>query len=62
MIMPGSMQTMSGYFKENKFAEGLISGIKMAGEKLKAHFPYKKDDINELPDDISFGQDGFDTI
>jgi uncharacterized membrane protein len=55
-------ETMSGYFEENKFAEGLISGIKMAGEKLKTHFPYKKDDINELPDDISFGQDGYDSI
>lgn len=49
--------TMSDYFKENKFAEGLITGIKMAGEKLKSHFPYKQDDINELPDDISFGKE-----
>ncbi len=55
-------ETMSGYFKENKFTEGLISGIKMAGEKLKTHFPYKKDDINELSDDISFGQNGYDPI
>ena len=49
--------TMSDYFKENKFAEGLITGIKMAGEQLKSHFPYKQDDINELPDDISFGKE-----
>ena len=55
-------ETMSEHFKENKFAEGLITGIRMAGEKLKAHFPYKKDDINELPDDISFGQNGYDII
>jgi uncharacterized membrane protein len=55
-------ENMSDYFKENKFTEGLISGIKMAGEKLKAHFPYKKDDVNELPDDISFGQNGYDVI
>jgi len=55
-------ETVSGYFKENKFAEGLIAGIKMAGEKLKTHFPYRKDDINELPDDISFGQNGYDAI
>ncbi len=66
-VTPGNFwenikETMSGYFKENKFAEGLIKGIKMAGEKLKAHFPYKEDDINELPDDISFGQDGYDII
>jgi uncharacterized membrane protein len=55
-------EKMSDYFKENKVAEGLITGINMAGEKLKAHFPYKKDDINELPDDISFGQNGYDVI
>ncbi len=66
-VTPGNFwenikETMSGYFKENKFAEGLIIGIKMAGEKLKTHFPYKEDDVNELPDDISFGQNGYDTI
>ncbi len=66
-VTPGNFwenikETMSGYFKENKFTEGLIIGIKMAGEKLKAHFPYKEDDINELPDDISFGQNGYDII
>lgn len=43
-------------FKENKFAEGLTDGILMAGEQLKKHFPHQKDDVNELPDDISFGE------
>lgn len=66
-VTPGNFwesikETMSDHFKENKFTEGLIKGIKMAGEKLKAYFPYQKDDINELPDDISFGQNGYDTI
>lgn len=55
-------ETMSDHFKENKFTEGIITGIKMAGEKLKAHFPYKQDDINELPDEISFGENGYDSI
>jgi uncharacterized membrane protein len=41
-------------FREGKFTEGLSSGILMAGEQLKAHFPYSKDDVNELPDEISF--------
>src|SRR5664280_2176468 len=41
-------------FKEGKFTEGLSQGIIMAGEQLKTHFPYKEDDINELPDEISF--------
>ncbi len=41
-------------FKEEKFDEGLSKGILMAGEQLKKHFPYQKDDTNELSDDISF--------
>jgi uncharacterized membrane protein len=41
-------------FKEGKFTEGLSEGIIMAGEQLKTHFPYKLDDVNELPDEISF--------
>jgi uncharacterized membrane protein len=44
-------------FKEERFCGGLETGIRMAGEQLKEHFPYQKDDINELPDDISFGDD-----
>ena len=45
------------YFSEDKFAEGLAEGIKMTGEALKKNFPYQKDDVNELPDEISFGKD-----
>jgi uncharacterized membrane protein len=41
-------------FKEGKFTEGLSGGILMAGKQLKVHFPHQKDDINELPDEISF--------
>jgi uncharacterized membrane protein len=41
-------------FKEGKFTEGLVNGILMAGLQLKEHFPHQKDDVNELPDDISF--------
>ena len=42
-------------FKDEQFANGLQEGILMAGEQLKAHFPYQDDDVNELSDDISFG-------
>lgn len=52
----GIKDTMAEIFSDNKFAEGLTRGIQMAGEALKKHFPYQDDDINELPDDISFGK------
>lgn len=43
-------------FKNGLFAEGISKGIIRAGEQLKIHFPYEKDDINELSDEISFGE------
>ncbi len=43
-------------FAKDNLAMGLVAGIELAGEKLKEHFPYQKDDVNELPDDISFGK------
>ena len=45
---------MLKHFRKEKFTEGLIEGIILAGKHLKKHFPHKKDDINELPDEISF--------
>ncbi|MEE4178263.1 MAG: TPM domain-containing protein [Bacteroides sp.] len=43
-------------FREGAFASGLIAAIERAGQELKAHFPWQKDDENELTDEISFGQ------
>ena len=46
---------MLSHFKEGRFAEGLEQGIQRCGEKLKAYFPYQLDDINEVSDEISYG-------
>jgi uncharacterized membrane protein len=43
------------HFAQGLFTEGLVKGIHSAGEQLKHYFPYQSDDVNELPDDISFG-------
>ena len=46
---------MGECFSRGEFATGLTKGIVMIGEKLKAFFPYQTDDVNELSDDISYG-------
>lgn len=45
---------MASAFKEGRFAEGLEQGILRCGEKLKTFFPYQSDDVNEIPDEISY--------
>jgi len=47
---------MEEFFKQGRFTEGLVHGILKAGEQLKAFFRFEVDDVNELPDDISFGK------
>jgi len=49
-------ENLSSHFSKGEFTEGICEGIAMAGEQLKKYFPYQKDDLNELPDDISFGK------
>ena len=41
-------------FKRDQFTVGLCQGIEIAGDKLRDHFPYQKNDTNELTNDISF--------
>ncbi len=51
----GLKTLLLNHFREGKFTLGLIEGIGLVGEKLKKHYPYQTDDVNELPDDITFG-------
>jgi uncharacterized membrane protein len=49
--------TVLTFFREDRIPEGLIEGIRMAGEVLKEHFPHHADDVDELSNDISYGDD-----
>lgn len=46
---------MTAYFQQGDIVGGIVYFIEQIGEKLKTYFPYQKDDINELSDDISVG-------
>jgi uncharacterized membrane protein len=46
---------MISFFREGNFTDGLIEAITRAGLQLKQHFPYQRGDVNELKDEISFG-------
>ncbi len=48
---------MKKYFQANDYESGLRDAILMVGHKLKEFFPYQKDDVNELSDDISYGEE-----
>lgn len=46
---------MQTHFRQGEFARGIALAIGQVGEKLKEFFPHQSDDINELPDTISYG-------
>ena len=49
-------EMMIGHFTQGEFAVGLINGIGKAGEQLKQYFPFQDNDVNELSDEISYGE------
>lgn len=44
-------------FRQGQFTEGLAKAAMTIGHKLQAFFPIQSDDINEQPDEISFGKE-----
>jgi uncharacterized membrane protein len=45
---------MKAHFAGGNIVNGLVAGVRLAGEKLALHFPHRNGDINELPNDIIF--------
>lgn len=43
------------HFRQGNYVRELVEGIQEAGEQLRQYFPRQDDDINELPNDIHFG-------
>lgn len=41
-------------FRAGKVCEGICEAVQEAGKQLKQYFPCQEDDVNELPDEISF--------
>lgn len=47
--------SMTDHFRKSEFTEGIVQGIKRAGELLAEHFPRRLDDSNELPNRVEHG-------
>lgn len=51
-----TVDTMRGFFALGDLAGGLEAGIRQAGQALREFFPRQHDDVNELSDEISYGE------
>ena len=50
-----TVDEMRTQFAQGNMREGLLAGIQKLGENLAKYFPVSEDDVNELSDDIKFG-------
>lgn len=44
------------FFKQGDYETGLSEVVLQIGQKLKEYFPYQKDDVNELSNEISYNK------
>ena len=51
-----TLSTMSQLLAQGNTLEAIMQGVFLVGEQMKNLFPYEVEDINELPDVISFGK------
>ncbi len=45
-------EEMGRHFKQQKFTDGLLHGIQIAGKLLAEHFPHRGGDSNEVSDSV----------
>ncbi len=45
---------LAEHFRQGQYTEGIVKAIDAIGLALAEHFPYSEDDVNELPDELSF--------
>ena len=48
-------EAMTPHFAAGNLVAGVEAGVLAAGAALHRHFPHQRNDVNELPDDISKG-------
>ena len=53
----GILADMKAAFSSGLYTEGIIAAVEAVGKALSQYFPYQSDDVNEQPDEISFGGD-----
>ena len=51
-IWDNTVAQIASHARDGRLVEGLIAGIRSAGELLAQHFPRRPDDRNELPDRV----------
>jgi uncharacterized membrane protein len=49
----GIAEVMARQFAKNEYRDGLLAAVASVGEHLASHFPVRKDDKNELPNDVA---------
>lgn len=47
---------MRYHLSKNEITEAILYGVEMAGEQLKRYFPIQQNDVDELPNDITYGE------
>lgn len=45
---------MTTAFQQDDFGVGISEGVRLIGERLSEYFPYQKDDIDEISDEIIY--------